>query len=313
MQVEQELKSVKFPLISIITVNYNHAGVTCDFIESLTKITYPNFEIIVVDNASPDEGPGLIKQKYPGVMLVQNPINYGFAAGNNFGIMCARGKYILLINNDTIVTRDFLEPLVSFMESNKNAGAISPKIRFFYDPEIIQYAGFNPIHPLTIRNSSIGFREKDKGQYDITRETAFAHGAAMMVPVEVIKKVGMMSYIYFLYYEEADWCERIKKAGYQIWYIHNSLVFHKESVSTGKLSTLKTYYLTRNRIVYMRRNFHGRTFYLGMLYQIFISIPKNAIKHLIHFQLGTFLIYVKALFWNLINAFNPEIHENPQL
>lgn len=84
--------SNKYPLVSIITVNYNQAEVTCDLIASLHKISYPNFEIIVIDNASPTEKPGIIKERFPNVILIENPINYGFAAGNNFGLMRARGS-----------------------------------------------------------------------------------------------------------------------------------------------------------------------------------------------------------------------------
>lgn len=310
---ETAYKSVKYPLVSIITVNYNKASVTCELLDSLKKITYPNIEVIVVDNASPDEKPDSIKHNHPGIIFVQNPINYGFAAGNNFGIMCARGKYILLLNNDTIVTPDFIEPMVMFLETHANVGAVSPKIRFYYEPEIIQYAGFNPIKKHTLRNSAIGYKEKDIGQYNATCKTAFAHGAAMMVPLEVVKQVGMMSYIYFLYYEEADWCERIKRAGYSIWFIHNSLIYHKESISTGKSSLLKTYYLTRNRIVYMRRNFFGKDFLMGLVYQLLISIPKNTIKYLINIHFSELRVYYKALFWNLRHAFDSEVHENPQL
>lgn len=311
--LETAIKSVKYPLVSIITVNFNKASVTCELLDSLKKITYPNIEVIVVDNASTLEPPDAIKQKHPGIIFVQNPINYGFAAGNNFGIMCARGKYILLLNNDTIVTPDFIEPMVQFFETHSKVGAISPKIRFYYNPDIIQYAGFNPINKHTLRNSAIGYNQKDIGQYNTSCETAFAHGAAMMLPLEVIKQVGMMSYIYFLYYEEADWCERIKRAGYSIWFIHNSLIYHKESVSTGKSSMLKTYYLSRNRIVYMRRNFFGKDFILGLLYQLWISIPKNTFKYLINMHFKELLVYYNALFWNLRHALDKEVHENPQL
>lgn len=124
---------------------------------------------------------------------------------------------------------------------------VSPKIRFYYAPDTIQYAGYTPFSPVTLRQHLIGYREKDSGQYDQARETFSIHGAAMMVPRSVVKEVGMMSELYFLYYEEHDWVERIKRAGYKIFYVPESLVFHKESISTGKESQLKTYYITRNR------------------------------------------------------------------
>jgi len=306
-------KRTNYPLVSIITINFNQSEVTCAFIESLNKITYPNFEVIVVDNNSTEDNPAIIKQRYPNIIFIQNPINYGFAAGNNFGLMRAKGDYIMLLNNDIEVPPDFMEPLVEKLESNSKIGAVSPKIKFYYQPDTIQYAGFTPINNITMRNTAIGYRQKDTGQFEIDRETAYAHGAAMMVPMHIVKEVGLMSYIFFLYYEEADWCARIAKAGYSMYYVHNSFVLHKESVSTGKLSSLKIYYLNRNRIVFMRRNIIGREFYLGLLYQFFVAIPKNAFKFLIVGKISLFLAYYRAIGWHLANLFSKEIHENPRL
>ncbi len=307
------VKRTYYPLVSIITVNFNQSEVTCDFIESLNKITYPNFEVIVVDNNSTEDNPEIIKERFPNIILIRNPINYGFAAGNNFGLMRAKGDYVMLLNNDIEVPRDFMEPLVEKLERNPDIGAVSPKIRFFYQPDTFQYAGYTPINNITMRNFAIGFREKDKGQYNEDRITPYAHGAAMMVPMEVVKKVGLMSYIFFLYYEEADWCARIANEGYKMYYVHNSYVLHKESISTGKLSALKIYYQNRNRLVYMRRNIHGKEFLLGIAYQVFIAIPKNAFKFLLRGKIKLFLAYYKAIGWNLKNAFSKEIHENPKL
>ncbi|MBK9290625.1 MAG: glycosyltransferase family 2 protein [Bacteroidetes bacterium] len=301
-----------YPLVSIITVNYNQTEVTCALLASLQRITYPNIEVLVIDNAS-DDDPQTIKQLFPNVILVLNPINYGFAAGNNFGLMRAKGEYVLLLNNDTEVDPGFLEPLVSKLQNNRHIGAVSPKIRYYYEPRVIQYAGYTPMDYVTMRNFAIGHREKDIGQYDSDRETFYAHGAAMMVPMRVIKEVGLMSYIFFLYYEEADWCERIKRAGYKIYYVHNSLVLHKESVSTGKLSSLKIYYLNRNRLVFMRRNVEGKDFYLGLMYQLFVAIPKNAFQWLLKGKFSLFYAYYKAIGWHLSHLFDPEIHENPSL
>lgn len=302
-----------FPLVSIITVNYNQSEVTCDLINSLNGITYPNFEVIVVDNNSTEDDPSIIKKRYPNIILVENPINYGFAAGNNFGLMRARGEYVLLINNDIEVPPGFMEPLIDKLENNPKIGAVSPKIKFFYQPNTIQYAGFTPINNITMRNAAIGFRQKDVGQYEVDKETAYAHGAAMMVPMKVVKEVGLMSYIFFLYYEEADWCARIANAGYTMHYVHNSFVLHKESVSTGKLSALKIYYQNRNRLVFMRRNIQGREFYLSLGYQLFVAIPKNAFSFFVKGKFSLFLAYYKAIGWNIRNIFSNEIHENPSL
>jgi hypothetical protein len=308
-----EIANTNFPLISIVTVNYNHSDTTIHLIESLSKITYPNIEIIVVDNASPNDDPALIKKKFPRIKLIESVINYGFAGGNNLGIMAARGEFVLLLNNDIVVPVDFLEPLVNKFQKNPEFGALSPKIHYYYTPNIIQYAGFTEINKWTIRNKTIGQDEVDTGQYNYDSETAYTHGAAMMIPMEVIKKVGLMSYEFFLYYEEADWCIRIRNAGYKIGYVSNSVVHHKGSVTTGNNSALKTYYLTRNRLVFMRRNIHGFSFFIALLYQLFIALWKNGLVYLISGKRKLAVAYWAGILWNFKNIFNTEIFNNPRL
>lgn len=302
-----------YPLVSIVTVNFNGSEDTCELIESLRLISYPNFEIIVVDNHSENDNPRIIKERFPSVVLYESNINMGFAGGNNLGIMRARGEYVLLLNNDTIVDKGFLEPLVAKMQQDPSIGCVSSKLRFYYDRSVIQFAGYTPIDHRTMRSFAIGYREKDKGQHDTDKITPYAHGAAMMVSMRVIREIGIMSYIFFLYYEEADWSYRIKKAGYTIWYIHNSLVYHKESVSVGKLSASKVYYQNRNRIVFMRRNVEGKDFYIGILYQLAVAIPKNALKYLVKGRTTYFYAYLRAIGWHLKNLVDPVIHDNPML
>ena len=302
-----------FPLVSIITVNYDQPEVTLAFLDSIQKITYPAFEVIVVDNASPVKKPGILKEKHPEIILIESKENLGFAGGNNLGIRIAGGKFYLLINNDTEVEQGFLEPLVAKLQDDPSIGVVSPKIRYFYHPDIIQYAGFTPMNPVTVRNKGIGFQEKDQGQYDTDSYTEYAYGAAMMVPVEVIKKAGLMADIFFLYYEEMDWMQRIKDAGYKIAYVHNSLIFHKDSYTTGSMSPLKIYYLNRNRILYLRRNVHGFTFLLAILYQFLIAVPKNMIVFLLKGQFRLFIAYKNAVGWHFTNMFSKELHSSPVL
>jgi GT2 family glycosyltransferase len=139
------------------------------------------------------------------------------------------------------------------------------------------------------------------------------HGAAMMLPVEVIKKVGLMAEIYFLYYEELDWGARIRAAGYELWYVHNSTVMHKESISTGRLTPFKTYYMNRARLLYLRRNVKGLPFLVAFLYQTFVSVPKNAATFLIKKQRGHFFSYLKAVLWHVKHVFIKDVHHNPML
>ena len=308
-----DAKPVSFPLVSVITVNYDQPEVTCELIRSLNEITYPSIEIIVVDNASPTRSPDMITERFPQVKLIKSNHNLGFAGGNNLGIIEAKGSYLLLINNDTEVEPGFLEPLVQKLELDPNIGAVSPKIRYFYQKDTLQFAGFTPMNPVTIRNQGIGFNEKDRGQYDEDRETSFAFGAAMLLPVAVVKKVGLMADIFFLYYEELDWFQRIRDTGYRIMYVHNSIVYHKDSITTGSLSPLKIYYLNRGRVLFMRRNIHGATALLSILYQIFVAVPKNLTVFLLKGQFSLFKAYARAMGWHLKNSFNPKLHQSPSL
>lgn len=297
------IKNTKPPLVSIITVNYNQLAITVDLVKSLKNITYPNVEIIVVDNASPDDNPQLLKKQFPEIILITSEINLGFAGGNNLGIKASAGEYLMFINNDTEVPADFLQPLVKLLENNRSIGMVSPKIKFHWNPDLVQYAGFSKMNPYTIRNKAFGYHKPDTlPEINQLSETASVHGAAMLVPRRIIHEVGMMAEDYFLYYEEHDWAERIKRAGYKIYYEPKSFILHKESVSTGKDSPFKTYYLNRNRLLFARRNISGFPFFISILFQVFIAIPKNTLQFLFKGKLKHLSSYWKAIAWNLTNS-----------
>ncbi|MFA6125924.1 MAG: glycosyltransferase family 2 protein [Bacteroidales bacterium] len=290
-----------FPLVSIISINYNQSAVTCELLESLRKVTYPNYETIIIDNASPTESPDRIGTLFPECKLIKSDKNLGFAGGNNLGIKHSKGEYLLFLNNDTEVDPGFIEPLVNKLKSDPGIGMVSPKIRFYYAPDTIQYAGYTPFNRITLRQHLIGFHEKDAGQYDQAHETFSIHGAAMMVPRSVVRQVGMMTEMFFLYYEEHDWSERIKRAGYRVFYVPESLVLHKESLSTGKDSPLKTYYITRNRFLFARRNFKGFNRFVCLAYLLLIALPKGVLTALLHRRSDLAKAILKAYWWNLAN------------
>ena len=293
-----------FPLVSVVTVNFNQSAVTCEFLASFEKISYPHTEIFVVDNASTLDNPEIIKEKYPDIHFIRTENNLGFAGGNNVALPWCKGKYVLFINNDTEVEPGFLESLVAVLENNPKIAMVSPKIHFFHTPETFQFAGFTPIHPITIRNFAVGFGEKDKGQYNVTGETGSIFGAAMLVSMEVIKKLGMMTEQYFLYYEEHDWAEHIRKAGYKIYYQGKSLVYHKESISTVKNSPFQTFYLTRGRILYARRNNKGLTKMISLLYLYLIAVPKQALFFLLKGRPDLMSASWKAVWWHWTHPSN---------
>ena len=276
--------------ISIITINYNGLNDTCALIE-----TIPNndkLEVIIVDNASKDQEAeaDTISQKYPHVKVIKSKKNLGFAGGNNLGIKAAQGKYLFFVNNDTIFKVFNIQALIDRLESSPAIGVVCPKIRFAWGSNPIQFTGYTPLSKITVRNQSIGFGEKDQGQYDTPHPTPYAHGAAMLIKREAIEKTGLMPECFFLYYEELDWSMMFTRAGYQIWYEPQCTIYHKESQSTGQNSPLRTYYIVRNRLLLVKRNWNGLTKYLTYAYLIGVVGVRDILK------------YVLAGKWELVRA-----------
>lgn len=292
------------PLISIISVNFNQGNVTCDFLLSLQRLNYSNYEVIIVDNGSDHPPQQDLLKINPNIKYIRSQKNLGFAGGNNLGIERASGDYLFFVNNDTVVTPDLLGLLIKIFLDDENIGVISPKIKYYDRPELIQYAGFTDVNPYTGRNKKIGERELDNGQYDIRYETAFAHGAAMMVSKKVIEVVGPMPEEFFLLYEELDWCLKMRHYGFRVYYEGRATIFHKESISIGKESSMKTYYYMRNRILFMRRNFHGLNLSIFYLYMILLVIPTAIVRYTFKFQMKHVKSVVKAIVWHL-NYTNP--------
>ncbi|MEZ4885679.1 MAG: glycosyltransferase family 2 protein [Chitinophagales bacterium] len=286
------------PLVSLITINYNQTQATYELLQSLKNISYPNYEVIVVDNNSKESPKPLINALFPNVTVILSEKNLGFAGGNNLGVEAAKGEYLFFVNNDTEMTENVIEKLLTLFEDIPNLGMVSPKICYYDEPNRIQYAGFTRINPYTARNTTIGEHEIDEGQYSKPVPTPYAHGAAMMVKREVIDRVGLMAETFFLYYEELDWCERIRKGGYEIYVEPNALIYHKESLSVGKLSALKTYYITRNRILFMRRHASNLQWLAFVLFLVLFTIPKNLISYGLQRDFKQIQAFMKGILWN---------------
>jgi GT2 family glycosyltransferase len=295
------------PLVSIIALNWNNHSVTCDFLKSIREnCTYPNIEVIIVDNASADDPTTLFHSIFPNLQVIRNDHNLGFSGGNNIGIRQAKGDFLFIVNNDTEFTPGLLEGLLDIFRQYPDAGVVSPKFHYYFQKGTIEYAGYENVNPFTGRNGMIGCREKDEGQYDEVKITHYAHGGGMMVSRKVIEEVGPLYEPFFLYYEEFDWCTKIKKAGYKIYYQPKSLIYHKESMTTGKSSPLKTFYITRNRILFMRRNAPLPGLMVFLAWFVCFTIPKNTVQFLLKKQKDHLKSFWKGIFWH----FNSKITFN---
>ena len=270
--------------LSIITINYNGLKDTCALIESIPF--NDKMEVIVVDNASKNDEASEIERRFSQVKVIKSEKNLGFAGGNNLGIQTAQGKYLFIINNDTLFKDFNVQALIDRLESSSDIGIACPKIRFAWGTHPLQYAGYTPLSKVTVRNRAIGFGEEDQGQYEDAHPTPYAHGAAMLIKQEAIEKVGLMPECYFLYYEELDWSMMFTRAGYQIWYEPGCTIYHKESQATGQNSPLRTYYITRNRLQLVRRNYVGINKWLAYSYLMAIVVPKDMLRYAIHGEWG---------------------------
>jgi len=293
------------PFVSIVTLNWNGTKVTCEFLESTRNFTYKNYEIIVVDNGSvEDPTDKILEGNYPNTKIVKSPVNLGSAGGNNFGMRHSAPHYdfVFQVNNDAEVTPDLIEKCLEPFYNDQTIGVVCPKIRFHHNPTVIQYAGFTRMNLFTGKTSAVGNLEVDNGQHDIPGFTHSAHGCAMMVKREVIEKVGMMAEKYFVYYDESDWSARIIKAGYKIYYQAKGLIFHKESMSMGKLSANKVHFMTRNRIYYMRRHTNIFQFTVFIAFFSLLTIPKTIIKFIKNKQYEHLTSFIKGITWNFKNS-----------
>jgi GT2 family glycosyltransferase len=286
------------PLVSIISVNYNQPGATADMLSSVFDVNkYQDFEVIVVDNASREFNLQAWQKKFPSVCFIASEKNLGFAGGNNLGLKQAKGEYLFLINNDTEVTADLIEQLVTTMETHPQVGIVSPRIFDYNKPEEIQYNGYSPMNYYTGRNyNGYSFQKND-----LVGQTGYAHGAAMMLRKEALHQAGLMDESYFLYYEELDWCERIKHAGYEIWINRNAIIYHKESLAVGRTSPLKEYYMTRNRILFQRRHAPPFARYFFLLYFLLVVTPRNLTSYVVKRKTELVLPFLKGIYWNIVH------------
>ena len=198
-----------------------------------------------------------INNEVKNLILIKNRENYGFADGNNIGIKFVLdyfdSDYLLLLNNDTVVDNDFINPLVQFSEADDKIGLVGPKIYSYDRPDEIQTAGFN-IKWSRGEIVSIGHTKKDKGQYDQIKRVDCVSGCAMFIKKDVILKMeNFLDHEYFLYYEDMDSCVRTKKLGYEILYVPYSKIWHKTSSSSKKAGYTAGFYTARNVFIFMKK------------------------------------------------------------
>jgi len=272
--------------VAVIILNWNSFSDTFDCLKSLGEIESEKFDVFLVDNDSQDDSFEKLKGHIDGgefnfnIDLIQTGENLGFAGGNNVAIKKAYEmgyKYFWLLNNDAIATCNSLTPLVNELKNNLDVGIVGSKI-FYYESDLLWYAG-GQVDLSTGRVKHIGLRDMDGKEYDHKKEVDFANGCSLAFRREILETVGYMDEEYFLYYEETDWNTRVRKSGYKILYIPESVVYHKVSASSGgenNLSPMVYYYNIRNAFIFVIKNHEGS--YIKAYLYMFYRIIKETVK-----------------------------------
>lgn len=248
--------------VAIIILNWNGYEHSRNCLDSLAKLNYPNYQVLLVDNASQDHSGSRLKEEFPWIILLQNEQNLGFTGGNNVGIDYALGEgfdYVLLLNNDTVVEPDFLQHLVAKASNDASIGMVQPLILLMEDPKLIWSAGGTFQKWLGLSNT-LGDRKHVESFSFSSAPLDWATGCCILLPSEVIREVGTLQTSFFAYFEDVDWSLRIRKAGFQIQLAQDSIIYHEGNASSkkeskeGMLSPTVFYLHARNQLFLIRRH-----------------------------------------------------------
>jgi len=254
--------------VDIVILNWNGRRDTLACLRSLSKIDYPAFRIVVVDNGSTDGSASDIGARHPRCTLIENRENLGYSGGNNVGMARSLkddAEYVLLLNNDTEVKPNFLRILVETIESDPRIGVAGPLIYYHEQPQRVWSAGAAVKWPAQVR--MIGVDTVDHGQFAGNyREVDMVSGCAMLVRRTVLEKIGLLDERFFCYFEDAEWCFRARRSGFRIVTVPDAKVWHKIPIDCRESDPMVHYYMTRNRLLFLKTT---RLVPLTWLYTIF--------------------------------------------
>lgn len=288
-------------LISIIIVNWNGEKWLSKCLSSLAQQTYKQFEIIFVDNGSKDNSVAYVKKNFPHVKIILNKKNLGFAGGNNVGYKHAKGEYILLLNNDTWVEKNFLKKIIGAFDRNPRLGSVQPKIVLMDDPKKLDAVGAYWTDSSFLYYYGFGKNSQEK-KYNKKMPFFSNKGAAMLFKKELVDKIGLFDDDFWCYYEETDFCHRVWLAGYECWYYPDAVVHHAMGGTSLRFdSSFVQFHNFKNKLLSFLKNFEAKNLItivpIYILLNIFISfiwLFQGKYKH--------FLALYRSIGWNISHA-----------
>lgn len=289
--------------IYIIILNYNNYKVTeeciCSLRSAIERIRY-NIKIILVDNNSTDGSDRQLVSAFgKDVVFVKNHKNEGYAAGNNIGIKYAllnKADYINILNNDTIITEDYITPCITYLNNHPNAGFISPCIEEC-DNNVVQSTGGD----IDFKKGIVTVKNSGKSRKDLPNdiESDYIGGACLLFKADLIRKIGLMPEDYFLFFEETEWCWKAKKIGLKNICLTSTAIKHKGSATIDSIDGLHSYYMERNRSLFFKRNSISKLSYIQTMLQI---VLRYIIKGI--FIDNKYLIYLSYICDGICNETN---------
>lgn len=298
------INTTRFPLVSIIVLNFNGRNILLPCLYSVLRSDYPNFELIFVDNASTDGSAEEVEKLFRSdsrVKIVRNDRNLGYAEGNNIGIKHARGEIIVFLNNDTKVDISWLKEIVKVFKEDRMVGAAQPKVLNYYSPKkidtlggLINFYGF-------AGGGNLGIN--DIARLD-TREIFFAVGSAMVVKKKLLEEVGSFDPNFFMYCEDVDLSWRIRLRGYKILLIPRAIVYHRISFTVKKTPSITTiWHLRKNRVTMLIKNYEIKNLMKAILVVVPIYVV-NFMREIADKDLKKAFTNISSLVYNLKNLKN---------
>jgi GT2 family glycosyltransferase len=269
-QVDQDRDSTRLisavtPKVAVMVINYNGRHHLKSCLESLRDLTYPNYDVYIIDNCSKDGSLEYIAGDFPWVKLINFEKNLGFAAAYNRSIALLQDvNLVAILNNDTRVTKEWLSALVNEIVKDQKIIAVGSKIRLYFSPELLHNAG-SKISPVN-GGFDIGLFEQDDGSFDLTRYVGALCGASMLVRKDLFMRIGGFDEDYFAFYEDVDFCWRAWLYGYNVVYTPFSVVYHKRGGSFGQNSALGTFLGGRNQLLTIIKNCQLPNLIIGLFF-----------------------------------------------
>ena len=299
--------------LSVIIVNWNTRDLLCQCLDSLTqKVEGIEMEILVVDNGSTDGSVTAVRGNFPGVRLIENPGNMGFAKANNHALSISKGRYLLLLNPDTQVKDEAIERMLSFMNAHAKAGLVGAQLLNADGTKQNSIANFPSLATELLNKNLLRwlFPEKFPGKerdYPGPIEVDSVIGACMLVRREVLEQIALLDEVYFLFLEETDWCYRMKKAGWKIYHIPQAEILHFQgkSAEAEKGKARIEYY--RSRYHYFRKNrgsFESSVLLIGLIIKLSVELVFATIACVVTLFMVTrwrtkLSTYLDLMWWHL--------------